>query len=132
MAWTDQKRAEVIAEYTQIMTEQFTDDTERAANSIEVVKQLATKHGESANGVRMILQKAEVYIKKEATTSTRAVKTGETGEAGAKRINKVEAIQDLKNAISAIDPQLLDDDILDKLTGKAAAYFASLLTMSKE
>lgn len=129
MAWTDQKRAEVIAEYTQIMTEQFTDDTERAANSIEVVKQLATKHGESANGVRMILQKAEVYIKKEATTSTRAVKTG---EAGAKRINKVEAIQDLKNAISAIDPQLLDDDILDKLTGKAAAYFASLLTMSKE
>ena len=129
MAWDDNKRSDVIAEYTKIMTEQFTDETERAANSIEVVKQLATKYGESANGVRMILQKAEVYIKKEATTSAKAVKTG---EAGAKRINKVEAIQDLKNAISAIDPQLLDDDILDKLTGKAAAYFASLLTMSKE
>lgn len=128
MAWTEDKRKEVIAEYVDIMENQFKDAAERASASIEVVKQLATKHGESANGVRMILQTAKVYIKKEAATAASAIKSG---EASTKRINKADAIQELRNAISAVDPALVDEEILDKMTGKAAAYFAAILLTSK-
>jgi hypothetical protein len=126
MAWTEEKKAEVIAEYTKIMTEQYSSDEERGQFSVEVVAQLAQKHGEAVNGVRMILCKANAYFKKTAaTTSSAAAKTA-SGEP-AKRISKVDAMSDLKNAISAIDPDLVDEEILSKLTGKAAAYFTTIL-----
>lgn len=127
MAWTEDKKAEVIAEYTKIMTEQYKTDEERGKYSVEVVGQLAEKHGEPVNGVRMILSKANVYFKKTATTaSTATAKTTASGEP-AKRISKESAMTDLKNAISAIDPALIDEEILSKLTGKAAAYFTTIL-----
>jgi len=129
MAWNDEKKALVISEYKDIMENQFKEDSERSAHSLEVVKQLALKHGESANGVRMILQKAEVYIKKDPATASKTATKAEG--AAPKRINKADAIQDLRNAIKAIDPALVDEDVLDKLTGKAAAYFTSLFVLGK-
>lgn len=123
MAWTDEKKSDVVSEYTRIMAEDFDTDEQRASVSVEIVKQLAEQFGETPNGVRMVLQKAEVYIKSsKARTATKS-----SGE-GAKRVNKAEAIQSLKNSISAIDPSLVDDDILDKLTGKAAAYLVGVIT----
>jgi hypothetical protein len=130
MAWNDEKKALVISEYKDIMENQFKEESERAAHSLEVVKQLALKHGESANGVRMILQKAEVYIKKDPTAAAKSATKSADG-AAPKRINKADAIQDLRNAIKAIDPALVDEDVLDKLTGKAAAYFTSLFLLGK-
>jgi len=121
MAWDDQKKEAVVAEYQEIMENQFADDKERANATIEVVKQLAEKHGETTNGTRMILTKAGVYIKKPAATAT------SKGASGGKRVNKAEAIQTLKTAIAAIDPELVEDDILEKLTGKAANYFVGVL-----
>lgn len=121
MAWTDEKKEAVVNEYKEIMETQFADDKERGDATIEVVKQLAEKHGETTNGTRMILTKAGVYIKKTPTATAKA-----SGSSG-KRVNKAEAIQTLKNSISAIDPELVDEDILEKLTGKAANYFVSVL-----
>lgn len=123
MAWNDEKKALVIEEYQRIMEEEFDTDEQRASVTVEVVKQLADQFGETANGVRMVLQKANVYIKAAAARTT----SKSSGE-GAKRVNKAEAIQSLKNSISAIDPALVDDDILDKLTGKAAAYLVGVIT----
>ena len=123
MAWNDEKKAAVIEEYKRIMAEDFDTDEQRAGVTVEVVKQLADQFGETANGVRMVLQKADVYIKA-ANTRTTSKSSGE----GAKRVNKAEAIQSLKNSISAVDPALVDDDILDKLTGKAAAYLVGVIT----
>lgn len=126
LAWDDTKRAAVIAEYTHIMSTEYDNDADRSAASLEVVKELAEKHGEAPNGVRTILMKAGVYIKKDATAAAvAATKTNATG--GTKRISKEEAIQTLTNQIGAIDPELIDAEILSKLTGKAAAYISSIL-----
>lgn len=127
MAWTDEKKQQVIAEYVEIMETEFHTPEDRSANSIAVVQRLAEKHKEAVNGVRMILSKAEVYIKKEpGTPATAAAAKAASGD-GPKRVSKADALQDLKNAISAIDPDLVDEEVLSKLTGKAAAYFTTIL-----
>jgi len=59
MAWDDDKRAEVVAQY------EGADPTPET--SMEIVKEIADSVGESPNGVRMILTKAGVYIKKDTT-----------------------------------------------------------------
>lgn len=125
MAWTDTKRAEVVAEYSNVMATEYDNDAARAAASLEVVKELADKHEESANGVRMVLMKAGVYVKKGDPVA--AAKANSTSTTGTKRISKEDAIQTLTNQIGAIDPALIDAEILSKLTGKAAAYFSSVL-----
>lgn len=123
MAWTDDKKAQVIAKYVEIMNTEYKTDAERAAASVEVVKELASDFGESANGVRMILTKANVYIKKGAGESSSATKSTTT----ATKASKADSAQALKNAIAAIDPALVDDEIISKLTGKAAQYFTTIL-----
>lgn len=122
MAWTDEKKAQVIAKYTEIMNTEYKTDAERAAASTEVVAELASDFGEAVNGVRMVLSKAGVYIKKGAGESASATKT-----TTAARTSKADSAQALKNAIAAIDPALIDEEIISKLTGKAAAYFTTIL-----
>jgi hypothetical protein len=128
MAWTDEKRAAVIAEYVDIMNTEYKTDAERAAASVEVVKELSEKYGETSNGTRMILSKANVYVKKTSTDTAAEAKTKATGTA---RISKEDAIATLRNHIAAIDPALIDEEILSKLTGKAAAYFTTIFTSTK-
>lgn len=116
MAWTDEQRDQAIKAYK--------DAKPTAANSTEIVKQIAEDMEQTANGVRMILDKAGVYIKKEATTS--ATKTTADGKAKVPRVSKESQIADLKAAIEAAGAEA-DDEILDKLTGKAALYFTTVL-----
>lgn len=123
MAWTDEKREAVIAEYVETMETQFDTAAERAASTTEVVAQIAEKHGETVNGTRMVLSRAGVYIKKEDTPRASASTGG-----GTTRINKADALQSLKTTIGSIDPALVEDEIIDRLTGKAAAYFVGVLT----
>ena len=72
-----------------------------------------------------ILVKAKVYVKKSATTGT-AAKTE-----GSKRVNKADAVSKLKDAIEALGLEP-DDEIIGKLTGKAAVYFAGVIKQSTE
>lgn len=90
----------------------------------EIVQDIAENMDLSPNGVRMVLMDAKVYLKKEVTTtSTSSTKEGSTGT---KRVSKEAAISELKAAIIAVGKEV-DIDILDKLTGKAALYFTSVL-----
>lgn len=116
MAWDDEKKAKAVALY------EAAEPT--AENSIEIVKEIAEELEETPNGVRMILSKAGVYIKKDGATSA----TKESGEkkATSTRVSKADSIQALKDAINKAD-LTVDDDIVDKLTGKQALYFAALL-----
>ena len=114
MAWTDEKKAEVIAAY------------EAAAptpeNSMEIVKEIAEEFEESPNGVRMILTKAGVYVKK--TPASGGEKKATTGGT---RVSKAAAVEALTAAISDAG-QEADEEILSKLTGKAAQYFTTVIT----
>jgi hypothetical protein len=116
MAWTDEKKAEVIEAY------ESADPTPE--NSMEIVKEIAEQFEESPNGVRMILTKAGVYVKK--TPAAGASKSsGSTG--GGTRVSKAAAVEALTAAISDAG-QEVDEEILSKLTGKAAQYFTTVIT----
>ena len=113
--WTDEQKAQVIAAYK---AGNPTPD-----NSTELIKSIAEEMGQSPNGVRMILVQAGVYVKKEAVTGT----TKKEGSAeGTKRVSKESQIAALKTAIEDTGAEV-DQDVLDKLTGKAAAYFVKVL-----
>lgn len=120
MSWTDETKAKAIQAYK--------DAEPTGDNSTEIVKQIAEDMSESPNGVRMILVQAGVYVKKEAASAT-TTKTGTAAKDGAKapRVSKEDQIAELKAAILDKGGEA-DDDILSKLTGKAAAYFLKVLT----
>lgn len=111
--WSDEKRAQVI--------EMYKEREPTPENSMEIVKEIADEIGASANGVRMILSKAEVYIKKEAGSKSSTSKS--SNGTGKTRVSKEEAHARLTAAIG----DGADSDIVSKLTGKAALYFAEIL-----
>lgn len=116
-AWTEETKALAVKMYT--------EGNPTAENSAELLKEIAEELEQTANGVRMILIKAEVYVKKEpakAAATTTGAKTG----TGAGRVSKEVQITNLKAAIEKAGGTL-DAEILDKLTGKAAAYLQSVV-----
>lgn len=120
MAWTDADKQNAIDTYTA--------GNPTPENSTELIKQIAEDMEQSANGVRMVLVQAGVYVKKDATATT-ATKTKSTTAAGgdkAPRVSKESQIADLRAIIEAKGAEV-DDEILSKLTGKAAAYFAKVM-----
>lgn len=114
--WTDELKEQVIKMY------QDADPTPET--STEIIKDIADEIEMSPNGVRMVLVQAQVYVKKEASASskTTAKKDGDAP----KRVSKESSIADLKAAIEA-KGAAVDEDILSKLTGKAAVYFLGVI-----
>ncbi|SVA90423.1 uncharacterized protein METZ01_LOCUS143277 [marine metagenome] len=117
MAWDDDKRAEVVAQY------EGADPTPET--SMEIVKEIAESVGESPNGVRMILTKAGVYIKKDTTSTTTA-----NGSKG-KRVSKVAAHAKLFAEITSAG-QEPDMEIIGKMTGKAAEYLSDVISKIRQ
>lgn len=119
MAWSDELKALVIKQYE--------DAAPTPETSTEIIKDIAEEHEQSPNGVRMVLVQAGVYVKKEATAAADKPKAGGKAAGDApKRVSKESSIAALKAAIEAKGAQV-DDEILDKLTGKAAVYFTQVL-----
>lgn len=116
MAWDDEKKAAVI--------EQYEAANPTPENSMEIVAELADEFEESPNGVRMILTKAGVYVKKAPASG--GSKPASNGGSGG-RVSKAAAIESLSAAISDAG-QEVDQEILDKLTGKAAVYFTGVIS----
>ena len=112
MAWTDEKKEEAI--------EAYQDAQPTPETSMEIVKDIANDLDESPNGVRMILTKAEVYVRK-----TPAPKSS-GGSTGGGRVNVAVAQETLTSAISDAGEEP-DAAIIGRLTGKAAMYFATLI-----
>lgn len=119
MAWTDEKRKLVVDSYVATMKDDYETDEARANATTEVAAELAELHGETVNGVISILNRAKVYIKK---SSVKKAVTATTST----RINKAEAIQTLRELIADTSVEV-NEEILGKLTGKAAVYLSSVL-----
>ena len=113
MPWTDESKAEAV--------ELYTNENPTPETSMEIVKDIADQLGESPNGVRMILTKAGVYVKK-----TPAAKSS-GGSTGGTRVSKQAAQDALVAAITDAGAEV-DEDVVSKLTGKAAQYFTKVLT----
>lgn len=112
VAWTDEKKQEAVDMYT---AEEPTPE-----NSMEIVKDIADQLEESPNGVRMILTKAGVYVRK-----TPAPSGGSSGGGGG-RVSVADAQAAVTSALSDAG-QEVDAAIISKLTGKAANYFATII-----
>ena len=117
MAWDDEKKAAVI--------EQYEAANPTPENSMEIVAELAEEFEESPNGVRMILTKAGVYVKK-APASGGATSKASSGGSGGGRVSKAAAQESLIAAITDAG-QEVDEDVISKLTGKAALYFTTVI-----
>lgn len=115
VAWTDEAKAQAV--------EMYTAEEPTPENSMEIVKEIAAELGESPNGVRMILTRAGVYVKK--TPATKSTSSG-GGNGGGGRVSVADAQQAVKDAISDAGLEA-DDAIISKLTGKAANYFAEII-----
>lgn len=122
MAWTEEMKTTVIEQY---VAGEPTPET-----STELIKSIAEEHEQSPNGVRMVLVQAGVYVKKDANAPGEKKTTTVAKEGAVKRVSKESSIAALKAAIVAAG-RTVDDEILDKLTGKAAVYFASILGWTK-
>ncbi len=121
--WTPEIKQQVIDKYIEAEP--------TAENTIEIIQGIADELKQSVNGIRMILIQAGVYVKKEAGTTSSGGASKKTTEGkestGTKRVSKESQIDALKKAIEEAG-QEVDDDILSKLTGKAATYFTSIIT----
>jgi|TARA_B110000503_G_scaffold124521_1_gene191139 hypothetical protein len=115
MAWDDAKKEKAV--------EMYENAEPTPENSMEIVKDIAEDLDESPNGVRMILTKAGVYVKKAAASKSAA--SGGTPSAST-RVSKADAIEALSVAIRDAGHEV-DEEIVSKLTGKAAQYFTTLL-----
>ena len=113
MAWDDDKKAQAVSMYEE---QDPTPET-----SMDIVKDIADELDESPNGVRMILTKAGVYVKKSPATN------GGGGSTGGGRVSKQAMQEELIAAITDAG-QAVDNDIIDKLSGKAAQYLAGVIT----
>ena len=120
-AWTEEDKQKVVEMYEKA---EPTPET-----STEIIKDIAEELDQSPNGVRMILVQAGVYVKKEASTSKGGDSKTTSGE-GTKRVSKESQISALKAEIEKRGAEV-DSDILEKLTGKAAAYFVTVLQAAK-
>lgn len=116
MAWTDEQKQKVIDLYSNAKP---TPET-----STEIIKQIAEDEELSPNGVRMVLVQAGVYVKREASGG--GSKEGATKTEGSKRVSKETSIATLRKLIES-KGATVDDEILDKLTGKAAVYLTSVI-----
>jgi hypothetical protein len=116
MSWTPELKEKVIKMYK--------DAEPTPESSTEIIKDIAEDLDQSANGIRMVLVQAGVYVKKEAGTSTGKGSTTKTE--GSKRVSKEASIGALRELIESKGAPV-DDEILEKLTGKAAVYLTSVI-----
>jgi hypothetical protein len=122
MAWTEEQKKQAI--------ELYQAGNPTAENSTELVKEIAETMEQSPNGVRQVLVQASVYVKKEVGGTTTTAKTGtktttKDGAEPTKRVSKESQIDALRKAIENAGAAV-DEEIITKLTGKAAAYFTTV------
>ena len=112
--WTPELKEQAIAAYKAL--------NPTPATTSECVKAVAEQLGQSPNGVRMILVKAEAYVKAIAVPTKGTTEKATTTT----RVSKADSIADLVSAINDLG-QEPDMDVIDKLTGKQAIYFTTIL-----
>lgn len=115
VAWDDEKKQQAIDLYTK------QDPTPE--NSMEIVAEIAEELEETPNGVRMILSKAGVYVKK----SPGAGGTKSSNGGGGGRVSKADSQAALTKAIVDVGGEV-DEEIISKLTGKACLYLEKVIS----
>lgn len=136
--WTEALRTEITDEYIEKM-EILGNDGNKSMDIVNEIRESFAIQGKTftANAIRLMLMKQRrptesdsegiVYIKKSTASSPAA---GSSSSGGTAKLSKAEAQKQLKDVISAINPELVGEEgdaIIDKMTGKAAQYFTGVV-----
>lgn len=116
--WTDELRQKVVKTYV--------DAKPTPETSMDIVNEIAADENATPNGVRSILSKAGVYVKKVAASAAAA-----GADAKPKRVNKAESQKALSDLIESLGKEA-DADVISRLTGKAANYLVETFTPADE
>lgn len=116
--WTDELKAEVISKYE--------ESEPTPENTMDIIAELAEEFEKTQNGIRMILTKAGVYVKKTPAKSSGGSASKKATGAGGTRVSKEEAFAALREEIEGVGGSV-DEEIISKLTGKAAMYFVEVI-----
>ena len=116
--WTDDIKAE--------LAEAYTEREPTPENTMEIIADLVEEYQEqyefiTVNGLRMILNNMKVYVKKADAPSS-----NKSSGSSNPRVNKAEALAALKEVIADAGAEV-NEDIIDRMTGKAANYFAQVI-----
>lgn len=116
-AWTEELKQKAI--------DMYAEGDPTPDNSTELVKEIAEELEQTSNGVRQVLVQAGVYVKKGVTETSTPGKDAKAD--GTKRVSKESQVAALRAEIEKRGAAV-DEDVLSKLTGKAATYFVTVLT----
>lgn len=123
ISWTDELKAEVESLYKGKMEELQATDPEADAGTFsnQAVSFAADEIGTSVASARAQLTKLGVYVKQ--VNKAKAAPKGEGS--GTKRVGKAEAQAELLAAFKDAGVEGVDEEIVGKLTGKAASHLAA-------
>lgn len=113
--WTDELKAQVVKDYL------AADPTPE--NTMDIVTDISKDIDKTVHGVRMILIKAEKYVKK---TPAKSTSSGTSNSDKPKRVSKQDSI-DALDALLESQAIEVDTTITSKMTGKAAAWFVEVI-----
>ena len=118
---TDELKQQVIETYKEDISAY--PEEERPKVTMEIVNNIATEFGLTPNSARIILTNAGVYVLKKVEPKAASAGAG----TGGGRVNKDSAHKALTAALEAIGVEDVDQEIVGKLTGKAAQYLATAI-----
>jgi hypothetical protein len=126
-AWDEQTTAEAVAVYKATLADLLVEveGSTDASNSRQALTAAAAAVGTSEASARIKLAKENQYVKVE---TKKAVATPAAG-GGGKRLNKADQQAELVAAFADNGVDTLDMEIIEKLTGKAAAHLAAKIRM---
>ena len=116
--WTPELKAEAISQYVERINEFLPED--QPSHTLEVIAELAASFGFTKNSMRGVVQQSEHYVK--AAKKAPAV----SDKPATKRPNKAQALAELKAAIADGGAEV-NDELIEKLTGIEAVYFAQVI-----
>lgn len=102
----------------------YLDSDPTPETNSEILQQLGLDYEVSPNSIRNFLAKEDILVKKAVEPKAEGAKSATTGT---KRVSKEKVLGELKALIES-KGKAVDEDILSKLTGKAAQYFIEVIS----
>jgi len=116
--WTDEAKQEI--------TEAYLEASPTPENTTEIIAELSEEYDRPINSIRAMLVKAEVYVSKTKNTPAATA----SGDKPARK-SKQDSLNELSTLLGD-NSITVDLDIINKLTGKAAEYFAGAFKQALE
>lgn len=123
-AWDENTTAEVIAVYKATLAD-LAETGSDAENTRQALAAAAEAVGTSEASARIKLSKEKVYVK----VATKKTEAKPASSGGGKRLNKADQQAELVAAFADHGVSDLDMEIIEKLTGKAAAHLSEKIRM---